>query len=271
MKQITLCADDYGMHPKVSEAIVILAEQGRIQATSAIVTSPSCQQDAQCLTPLRHRIDVGLHLNFTEGSGLTKPFQPGFPGLLSMLWRSHCRSLSKTNLMNEIRAQLDKFESLFSTAPDFIDGHQHVHHLPQVRDALFAVLNERFYESLWIRSVSPMINQTCFIKSKVIEFSGAKPFRQMINQSLHKTNSAFAGVYSLKEDEDFDKLITFWLQHLPDGGLIMCHPALTLSKEENIDHELARYQEFLHLQSHRFQESLQSANVELIRFSQKIK
>ena len=38
-------------------------------------------------------------------------------------------------LEDEIRSQLRMFVHCFDRAPDFIDGHQHVHLLPQVRNA----------------------------------------------------------------------------------------------------------------------------------------
>lgn len=261
MKRITLCADDFGMHPAISEAIAILAQKQRIQATSALVTSPLCQQDVHRLDSSRHLIDIGLHLNFTEGHGISQPYRNGLPGLLPMLWRSHCRLLSPVLLTDEIRGQLDTFETLFGMTPDFIDGHQHVHHLPQVRQALLKVINERQYSKLWLRSVSPMVSNVSPLKSKVIEGSGANQLRTLIERSSYSTNTNFAGVYSLSEGESYEKLMRFWLKKLPDNSLIMCHPGLSIQHNGSIDHAQARLQEFHFLNSERFTHMLQSAEI----------
>ncbi len=268
MKRITLCADDFGIHPSVSEAIITLAQQQRIQASSALVTSKYCQQDAKDITRLNNAIDIGLHLNFTEGSGLSPAFKNSLPGLASMLVRSHCRWLSHSLLMVEIRAQLDRFEDLFGMTPDFIDGHQHVHHLPIVRDALIAVLAERHYEKLWIRSVTPMFSYSTTVKSKMIEWSGAAALKRLIEMAGFETNHGFAGVYSLSKQAYFEKLMSAWLSAIPDRGLIMCHPALATNSDAAIDHKEARHQEYLYLTSNQFLSALQSTGATLTKYSQ---
>ena len=48
-----------------------------------------------------------------------------------------------------------------------------------------------------------------------------------------KTNPAFAGVYDLDPDTDFAALFPRFLEGLPDGGLVMCHPG-------HVDAELKR-------------------------------
>src|SRR5437016_643649 len=39
-----------------------------------------------------------------------------------------------------------------------------------------------------------------------------------------KTNPAFAGVYDLDPETDFAALFPRFLEGLPEGGLVMCHP-----------------------------------------------
>ena len=265
MKRIILCADDFGMHPDVSDAIVTLAEHNRLSATSCLVTSTHWHQDQIKLRPLKNRIDIGLHLNFTEGAGLSKYFQNGLPGLKSMLCRSHCRLLSSHQIGEEIRAQLDFFCEAFESSPAFIDGHQHIHHLPQVREALLAVIKEKEFERLWLRSTTPLISRTGFLKSKIIEFSGAIKFRQQLRLFGLQSNSAFAGIYSLSEQESFPILMTEWLKNLPDSGLIMCHPSRSSSSE--IDHLPARIKEYDFLMSSQFSELLDKNDSTLYRLS----
>ena len=265
MKRIVLCADDYGMHPDISDAIVKLAEHNRLSATSCLVTSPHWLKDQEKLPPLKNRIDIGLHLNFTEGAGLSRHFQNGLPGLKQMLWRSHCSLLPIQQIEDEIRAQIDFFCETFESAPVFIDGHQHVHHLPRVREALLKNLKEKELNHIWLRSVTPMINRTNQLKSKIIEYSGAAKFRRQLEQSGFRFNSAFAGVYSLSENESFSSLMETWLEKLPDNGLIMCHPGQSSSSD--IDHLPARIKEFDFLMSSQFSELLDKNSTNLLRLS----
>ena len=268
MKRITLCADDYAITPGVSDAILTLGGQQRIHATSVLVTSPYwTQAEEASLKPLQSTMDIGLHLNFTEGSGLTRPFHQGLPGLWPMLWRSHCRLLVAEILEDEIQAQLDRFQQVMGVPPDFIDGHQHVHHLPQVRQALFRVLTRASLPKLWVRSVLPLINITSPLKSLIITASGAKAMRQHLNQSTFYNNSGFAGIYSLQEGAAFDQLMTSWLSQLPDRGLIMCHPGIADS-QINADHSAARIKEFEYLSSSQFRDTLVNQRIKLSKLPQ---
>ncbi len=48
-----------------------------------------------------------------------------------------------------------------------------------------------------------------------------------------KTNAAFAGTYTYRPDADFARLFPGFLEGLPEGGLVMCHPG-------RVDDELKR-------------------------------
>jgi predicted glycoside hydrolase/deacetylase ChbG (UPF0249 family) len=61
---IVFCADDFGLESGVDQAIISLAQQGRISATGCLVQAPNFGQSAQALRGLP--IDLGLHLNLTE-------------------------------------------------------------------------------------------------------------------------------------------------------------------------------------------------------------
>ncbi len=50
---LVVCADDYGMSESVSRAIVALANQGRLSATSAMVLSPLWAEHAAWLKSVR--------------------------------------------------------------------------------------------------------------------------------------------------------------------------------------------------------------------------
>ncbi|MDD7805394.1 MAG: ChbG/HpnK family deacetylase [Endozoicomonas sp. (ex Botrylloides leachii)] len=268
MKRITLCADDYAITSSVSQAILSLADQGAIQATSCMVTMPAWQKQAVNLQAYTHKLALGLHLNFTEGAGLTPYFKQGFPSLYSVLVKSHLRLFSQAKLVEEVNAQIIAFADATGRLPDFIDGHQHIHHLPQIRQALLSVMQsiDLPKSTTWIRSVSPLITPNNSLKHCIIEHSGARALRQLLNETHFKTNAAFAGVYSLSPHEAFRTLVQYWLNMLPDKGLIMCHPGFfgkTQKENETIEHEQARQNEYDYLSSSLFVDDCRSAGVEL--------
>ncbi|MDP0588905.1 MAG: ChbG/HpnK family deacetylase [Candidatus Endonucleobacter bathymodioli] len=267
MKQISLCADDFAITPAVSKAILSLVNKNAIQAVSCMVTMPNWQIDASHLQEYYGQIDIGLHLNFTENTGLTSSYKTGFPSLAKILIMSHFRVLNYNQLLEEIHAQVNCFINTLGRYPDFIDGHQHVHHLPQIRKALLTVMKEKLPpDSTWVRSVSPLVYQKKSLKSIIIEGSGALSLRGALARSGYNTNTSFAGVYSLSPKESFRPLMQLWLRHLSDGGLIMCHPG-EIDRDngcsEKLEHADARQIEFDYLGSTKFTDDCQSAGIQL--------
>ena len=143
-RRIWLCADDYGISPGVNAGIRELILRGRINATSIMVAAPHFNGDeAAALDTLNSgekRAALGLHVT------LTAPFKPmsdgfaplragQFISLNDTLRMASTRRLRPESLVIEIATQLRAFIDTFGRPPDFLDGHQHVHLFPQVRDA----------------------------------------------------------------------------------------------------------------------------------------
>jgi chitin disaccharide deacetylase len=143
-KAVVLCADDFGLTPGVSRAILDLAERGRISATSAMTTLPHWPRLAPALR--QTGIAIGLHLNLTAGPPLgpmPRLAPAGLPPLGRLLRAALLGHLPAQEVADEIARQLDAFERVSGRPPDFVDGHQHVHVLPTVRPALLAALARR--------------------------------------------------------------------------------------------------------------------------------
>ena len=150
-RRIWLCADDFGISNSVNLAIRDLVVRGRLNATSVLVVAPSfSRSEAMSLNTLNSvepRVAIGLHL------GLTAPFQPlsksfrpvsggAFLPLAATARHAAMRRFDHDTLVAEITLQMQTFLSTFGRAPDFVDGHQHVHLLPQISDALLTVVKE---------------------------------------------------------------------------------------------------------------------------------
>ena len=89
----------------------------------------------------RGRVAIGLHLDLT-----LRPFaEKGRPfGLGALIAASLGRRLDVASIAAEFERQFDLFETALGFAPDRVDGHHHVHALPETRDALLAVLRRRY-------------------------------------------------------------------------------------------------------------------------------
>jgi len=238
-----LCADDYGIAPGVNSAIRDLIMRGRLNATSVMVVAPSfTRAEVRSLAILNSgapRAALGLHLTFTAPfRPLTQGFRPlrenGFPLLRDLFKAGLMRQLKPEALAAEIDAQLAAFATAFGRPPDFIDGHQHAHLAPQVRDEVLAAA-KRHAPGAWVRqcgSVQPALKRLGDPKGLMLDWF-SRAFRTRAQARGVPTNPGFAGTYSFRPNADFANKFPQFLDHLPDGGLVMCHPG-------HVDDELIR-------------------------------
>ena len=115
------------------------------------------------------------------------------------------------------------------SAPDFIDGHQHVHQLPGVRDALLAEWQARYagQAAPWARSTSPAPGQWRNSKALVIALLGGWMATHRWRRAGVTLNRGFAGVYGFDalDVQQYGAHMQGWLAQAQGGGLVMCHPA----------------------------------------------
>ncbi len=226
IKRVVLCADDFGMSEAIDTGIIRLAEQGRLSAASCLSLGPTFARHAHTLADTGAQ--MGLHLNFTESLG-----QPGlYLPLATLIRRAYGRRLDAGAVRAQIQAQLDAFEAMLGRAPDFVDGHQHVHQLPQIRDILLQTLAGRYAGRArpWLRSTRAVplagLPARQRAKAQVIQVLGAAALRRNARRLGFHLNVRFAGVYDFRGGEAaYGRLLSSWLERLQDGDLLMCHPA----------------------------------------------
>ncbi len=261
IKQITLCADDFALHPAVDAAVVALAKAGRLSATSCMTTAARWPQAAQLLAPLRPALQVGLHWNLTEGHG-----QPNATALslLQVLARAYSGRIRAASAADSLQRQLDAFEQHTGTPPDFIDGHQHIHQLPGLRAALLQVLRQRYATNApWVRSTLPA--QWGINKAAVLALLGGYRLHQMLGKAGLRHNRQFAGVYGFDAatPEAYGAHMEQWLRSAPSGTLLMCHPANAAVSGDAISAQ--RMVEFAYVASPAFAELLQRSQAVLVQ------
>jgi len=241
LRCIWLCADDYGMTPAVDTAIRDLIGRGRINATSVMVASQNFSQNQAVALAVAAaaRAAIGLHVT------LTAPFRPlssgfaplrdgAFLPLSAMAGRALISSLTPTLLDIEIAAQFSAFHTAFGRAPDFVDGHQHIHVFPQIRGAILRSIRQ-YAPQAWLRQCGrPAAARKSLADPKglILDALSAK-LRRLAAQHGVRTNPAFAGTYAFRAEADYAKLFPGFLDALPDGSVVMCHPG-------KVDAELRR-------------------------------
>ena len=144
------------------------------------------------------------------------------------------RQLKPQKIAVEIGAQIKAFAAAFGRLPDFIDGHQHVHIFPQVREAVIAAVRHAA-PNAWLRHCgsSRSLREIVFRPQGPADRSSERrPAKARAKFGL-KTNPAFAGTYSFKDSADYAALFPGFLRGLPDGSVVMCHPG-------HVDDELKR-------------------------------
>jgi hypothetical protein len=273
LRSVWLCADDYGIAPGVNRAIRDLIARGRLSAASVMVTAPGFSAaEADALTAAAAgRAAIGLH--FT----LTAPFRPSAPayrprasdGAFMSLGRTFAaglrRQLDSVALSAEVETQFAAFEAAFGCPPDFVDGHQHVQLLPQVGDAVLAAMT-RMAPGAWIRQcgrVIPPWRGWGDPKGLLLDRLSAR-LRARCARSGVATNPAFAGTYNFRRTRDYAALFGVFLEGLPDGGLVMCHPGFVDAELQRLDDFTAmREQEHAYFAGDRFPAVLAASGMEL--------
>lgn len=213
------------------------------------------------------RIDLGLHLDFTEA-----PLLPGTVRSLNSLIRaSFLRRLNRPSVRAEIKAQLDAFEAAIGRAPAYIDGHQHVHQFPVVRDELLAELTERYRGfKPWLRSTrrasttraGAATNPLPWLKPRIVQRLGAAGLASAAVASGYRLNGRLLGVYDFAGGVNrYAGLMVGWLASARHGDVLMCHPSVAIDCDDPLIK--ARCVEFDVLSGPAFQVQLEQASVAL--------
>ena len=233
-RRFWLCADDYGISPGVNRAIRDLIERGRLNATSVMVVGPAIGRDEvsslQAAAAKSPRCAIGLHATLTAPfRPLTMHFQPieggQFPAFPKLLRAGLLRRLDPEIIHAELMVQLAAFSELFGRPPDFVDGHQHAQLFPQVRDGFLAAVRQAA-PGAWVRQGGrdlPLAQRLGAPKALVLDILSAQ-FRKRATRAGIAFNPGFAGAYDFSQSPDFGALMGRFLDRLPEGGLVMCHP-----------------------------------------------
>lgn len=226
--------DDVGLARGIGDAALHLAARGRVSALGLMVDGPDAARVAAAL-----RLgdggdaDLGLHLNLTEDLGVA----PVWP-LRTLLVQAYDGALERAVAEAAIERQLALFEHRVGRPPDFVDGHQHVHQLPLVRDALLAIVQRRYPPAArpWLRRCTPPPGlRSSRLKAWLIGRLGAGPLAARCAAAGVAQNRALLGVDGFDADEaGYRERLRGWLAVARDGDLLMTHPSTVAAAPDPI-------------------------------------
>jgi len=270
-KRIVLCADDFGQALAISQGIIALIQQHRLSATSCITNAQHWPEHAKWLVQYKAQVAIGLHFNLTEGRALSAEYRQAhgeqFLSLSGVMRKAFMRTFDQAAIESELEAQLDSFMSEMGSLPHFVDGHQHVHQFPVIRDALVAVYQRRLHvQKPFIRLVNEKLTPMDVLrqpKKMIIFFTGTSALKKLLDQQGIRYNRSFAGIYSFAKAAPYSELFPQFLNDIEDGGLIMCHPGLLSNNPEGDVIAANREEEYQYLASNEFLVACESAGVSL--------
>jgi chitin disaccharide deacetylase len=224
---LLICADDFAMNESVDEGVLTLGEMGRIHAASCMTTPARWSRAAPQLLARAPRLLRGLHFNLTHGepaSAELKRHWSCFPSLAELMVAAHLERLPLAAVQAEWRTQYERFVQALGHAPEFLDGHQHVHHLRGVRRI---VLAEALKRKTPVRNTSRVLGPGFALKRWLIQATGGRTLGRVLDRNALSLNDELAGVYDFRAS-GYAHHVAAWLRGLASARgrvLMVCHPA----------------------------------------------
>jgi len=270
-RRLRLIADDYGLAPGVSAAILELIERGRLTGTSCMAGFPEWEAEAERIRPFVGRAALGLHLTLTDQPAVTgrSSLAPEgkLPPLGALALPIRRGQIASRDVEAELDAQHDRFVAALGREPDFIDGHQHVHFLPVSR----AWLRKRFAvnaDKPALRGAPARAGSLATALKVAAVAALAAGFDRSMRQAGFPVMRPLTGLYDWRHPDRFAPTLLAAVETLPEEGLFMCHPGHIDETLRSRDAMLAaREAEFAFLASDDFGVHLSRAGAEVMRFA----
>jgi predicted glycoside hydrolase/deacetylase ChbG (UPF0249 family) len=138
MRALIITADDLGIDPRRDDGILLCFARGAITQASLMVRGKSAESAA--IAAKRIGLPMGLHLDLTETPPSAEPSsiaslldadgnKLGKHGLRDAVARG---VVHREHVEREADAQIAAFTRLTGVPPRHVDGHQHVHTIPEL-------------------------------------------------------------------------------------------------------------------------------------------
>ncbi|KAM3940861.1 carbohydrate deacetylase [Leptodactylus fuscus] len=174
--KLVVTGDDFGYCPRRDIGIVECFNTGAITNVSLLVNG----SNAACAADLAHRynIPIGLHANLSEGIPVCNELRQNstlvnargvFLGKMGIRKALAQGLLNMSEVQQELSAQVKRFRELTGQNPQHMDGHQHVHVLPKIREEFAQVLSEHGIPYTRV-PIEIGLHRCTWIKEELMEF-----------------------------------------------------------------------------------------------------
>lgn len=282
--RVLLCADDYGLSPGVNAAIRDLIGAGRLTATSVMALCPHWRTDAAALRALSGKADVGLHFTLTDQPplGAMPSLAPNgrLPPLGRLMRLAYTGGLASGTVQPEIRAelarQIDAFTDAWGAPPAYIDGHQHIHQLPGVREAVADALTalpgaapSKPYVRLCHEPIADVLRRKVAVPKTLLIGRLGGGLARLARQRGIPANDRFRGVYDFSGRTPFGALMARFLDAPRGRTLVMVHPGIPDAALRDADQLVEpRRVEYDYLKGPDFAALLEERGLRLARFAE---
>lgn len=154
---LTINADDFGYCPERNRGILECFTQGCVTRASLLVNGSAALEGVR--QAKTRGLPLGLHLNLTEGTPIAKDVPSlmhedhptvmrGKEGFVTAL---EAGKITEADIRKEMIAQIERFREMTGEYPYHLDGHNHAHVFPMVRDVLVDVLSSSYPDIFCVR------------------------------------------------------------------------------------------------------------------------
>jgi len=282
-KMLIVNADDFGMSEEISDGIITAHLDGIVTSTSLMVNMPDAERAVR-LAQQTPSLDVGMHLNITEGHPVLPPEK--VPTLVNntgeflsdkkLIPKIKKFRVSPFEIEAEFSAQVSKMLDM-GIRPTHLDSHHHVHIYP-----LSAWAFKRVAKKFGIMKVRAIRYYLPYLSNKqklehyknIVIISSKNIYKVIIQKFLwHDMISAdYSIIISLaKPNSDYLDIQKKWvkiLEDLPYGIFEAgCHPGYESKRTRNSDPWWEKRKDELNaLTSYAVKDMVKKKDIELINF-----
>ncbi|KJE97766.1 hypothetical protein CAOG_07869 [Capsaspora owczarzaki ATCC 30864] len=282
-RTLVVNADDLGIDAQRDLGIAQAIRNGVVRSASMIVNGASSESAAELFrrTDWPARVSIGLHLNLTEGRTIATPSL-----VRALLHESSEEMLGKFGFRDrlneqldgviqataiETRAQIQHFVMLMGSLPSHLDGHQHVHTIPELAETIAQICAEvgitrtripsdNMQVQPWMDTQTPRYKFLCMVAEQ-----GRRSRAIYASHGVSSTTS-FIGLGLMGLDFTIERMCER-LGSCPDGTIEwMCHPGLSSTEGDDFNQSPDRPLELKWLCSTQLRETLSAERIEVDSF-----
>jgi predicted glycoside hydrolase/deacetylase ChbG (UPF0249 family) len=234
-RRLVVIADDYGIGPATSQAILDLAARGLVTGAVVLVNSPHAEAAIRVWKQSGVPLELGWHPCLTLDRPILPPrevptlvcAEARFWPLGNFLSRLMLGRVDAGEAAAELHAQHQRFTELVGEPPVFVNGHHHIQCFAPIGQLLIDLLRRRSPLPYFrrVREPWPMLLRVpgARIKRSILALLGRRLARGL-ERAGFPGNDWLAGITDPACVDDSEYLVR-WLRCIPgDVVELACHP-----------------------------------------------